>query len=133
MENQAMEITQTDSINQTLKRLENMQKRPILLTEKAFLDGMEILSASQPSVKITPEKLLIWQTMLRDLRDEHYLRAIFNLLESQKEIYSTTNIPALIRELALQTQKAEDLEREKWEMLPAEAKKNILSGAIPIR
>ncbi len=67
------------------------------MDKQTFKKGMGAILATFPEKRIDCEVCYIF---LQDLTNEEFLNAIFKIITTQKEIYSSTNIIALIREKA---------------------------------
>jgi len=68
------------------------------MTKQNFKKGIDEISASFGNLIITKEKLDIWFKFLCDIDDKEFEKAVRIICNETKELYSGTNIVALIRE-----------------------------------
>lgn len=88
------------------------------MTKNTFKKGLALLAASFPEKEIQAD---IIYACLQDLTDEQYIKAIVDILRTEKQINRATNLTAIIREKALT--KDTKLPGEAW----LEVHKQILS------
>lgn len=68
------------------------------MKQESFEHGISILTSVIPGLNIKPKT---WFELLKDLPDEAFIVAINKIAKGVKDIYPTTNIVAMIRELSL--------------------------------
>lgn len=70
------------------------------MTKESFEAGMAVFTATFRDISITPTNLNAWWSLLKDMPDNDFTRAIMSICRSEKQIYPGTNIVALILDRA---------------------------------
>ena len=78
------------------------------MTRECFKKQTDILLAVFGSINPTKEKLNIWYDLLKDIEDDEFKRAVEQVCNKVKEVYTGTNIIALIRAQIETTSDKED-------------------------
>jgi len=65
------------------------------MTDQSFQKGYLALTAIFPGISLNAQ--LFWE-LVKDLDGEYYLKAVYDVLKTTKEIYPGTNIAAIIRD-----------------------------------
>ena len=69
------------------------------MEDKIFNQGMAMFTSVLAGIELTKEKLKIFRLLLNDLPDFYFYEAIIHICQKNIQIYPTTNIVALIREI----------------------------------
>lgn len=67
---------------------------------ETLLAGIAVISSVFPKLDLNEDTLNIWEPLLQDLEDDHFLLAVEIFCSDQKEIYPGTNIVATLREMS---------------------------------